>query len=174
MLTMQRLSADSKDCAKFLRKIIRDNETCRYGEGWGMRASDATEWRLKFDRTIKHGIGEPNEEIEVESDIQIRMPGEREYGMIQSFHDSKPVMVVRPSSLHMNGSTLSVLCKLVADGAKLSITATSGSTSSSHEGLSFYFLEATLPGITYGRVTIGSVTTAKDGRTLCSGAVSIR
>lgn len=172
MLTLQAVSADSKDCVKFLRKVIRDNESARYGEGWRVRANAATGWKVRFERTVRGETGEPDREVEVQTDFAVTLPGKT--GMIQSFTDSKPVMVCSPRQVWVDGSDASIVAKLLADGSRLSITATSGSTHSSQHGLSFYMLEATFPGVPYGEIQIGHTTTAKDGETLVSGAICIR
>lgn len=172
MLTLQTVSADSKDCAKFLRKVVRDNESAKYGEGWRVRANAGTGWKIRFERTIHGGTGEPDQSIEVQTDFAISQPGR--LGVVQSFSDSKPVQVCTPRQVWVDGSDASIVAKLLADGSRLSIRATAGSTSSSYHGLSFYMLEATFPGIPYGEVQIGGTTVAKDGETLVSGAVCIR
>lgn len=173
-VTIQNVTADSKECGKFLRKVVRDNLNSSYGNGWRIRFSAATGWKARFERTVKGAIGEPDSEIEVQTDFAVTMPADSRFGTIASFADSLPVVVSRPVSVWVDGSDAATLAKLLADGSRLALVCSSGSTNSSKIGLSFYSLEAAFPGIPYGAVTIGSQTVAKDGQTIVCGAVSLR
>ena len=171
-VTMQRVSADSKDSVKFLRKVARDN--AGFGVEWTLYAGESSEWRISFYRKVKGTLGEPDEEITVETDFKVSMPPDREFGEKRAFSDSEPVMVVRPISVHLSLGSVAIAAKLLADGGRLSVEASSGSTSSSRHGISIYTLAATMPGIPYARVDVGGATLAVNGRCVCSGAVSLR
>ncbi len=171
-LTLQSVAIDSKDGRTFLRKVMRENG--QFSDNWTVWAAPETDWQCKFRRTIKGKLGEPDEDVEVLTDATIRQPAPRELGNVKSFGDCQPVMVCSPRSVHFNGSTASMLAKLLIDGARLEVIASAGSTHSSQYGLSFYHVSATLPDMPYGNLTIGYDTVAKDGCCLCSGSVSIR
>jgi hypothetical protein len=164
---MQRIESESADCAKFLRKVAKTDSD------WRVRANDSTDWCLVFVRTIAGKLGEPDEEVEVSTDIQVAIPPDSAFGERASFHDSRPVIVRRPRGIFLHGSDTQLLAKLLIAGARLSVSASSGSTSSSEHGLSFYSLEAGFPDVPYASVTIGGQVIAKDGRQLVCGAVTL-
>jgi hypothetical protein len=172
-LTLQS-ARDEQSVAKLLRKVARDNQSLTYSNSWRASASPKTEWKLRFNRTIKGKLGEPDEDIEVQTDIAVRQPSERSIGTeCKSFYDSQPVIVHRPSSIHFGDSETATLAKLLSQGAEVHLHASSGSTSSSYHGLAFYHVELTLPGFPYSGVTIGSQTVTKDGKQIVAGAVNV-
>lgn len=162
-LTLQSIEVDSKDGRTFLRKVQKQG-------GWRVYAGDRTEWKVQFRKTINGDVGEPDEEIEVMTDLHIGRSGK--FGMSQSFGDSKPVMVCTPYAIHLDHEVL-IFAKLALDGWRFTVEACSGSTSSSEFGLAFYRLTARHTDCGYSTITLGGQSVSKDGRCICSSAVSI-
>ncbi len=95
MRTLQRAESGSKELAKFIRQLAGGKSKL----SWTCRASEATDWRIRFDATIKGELGEPDEEIELQTDIKISMRGP--IGEVSSFEDSKPVIVRSPRYIYL-------------------------------------------------------------------------
>jgi len=162
--TYQSVEIESKEGKRFLRQVIRDCD-------WRERASAGTDWRVEVSRTIKGATGQPDTTVTVRTDAVVGKSGK--LGLVQAFSDSKPVQVVAPSAMFCWNTESAVLAKMLLDGSRLTICASSGSTHSSQLGLAFYRLEATISGCAYGSVVVGCETVSKDGQTIISGAVSI-
>lgn len=167
--TVQAVASDSPDWKRFLKRVIRDNEESPYGNGWLIRASAATEWRLQFEKTIRGKLGEADAHIEILTNCKVSRRGK--YGNISSFSDSKPVIVLEPRYICIHSSEASVVCRLLLDGASLVVCASAGSSASSEYGLAFYNLHALLAGLPYSPLEVGSSTVTKDGVRIISGAV---
>ena len=163
MLTTQTIDHADKAGRAFLRKVAKGN--------WRANARRDEDWRLTFTRTIEGEIGEPDEEVVVDSGLTVR--DDVQPGMRQSFDDSEPVTMQEPRSVYLHAwdaDTLAVLL-LKFPNASLKIRGSSGSANSSKIGLTFYSLELDL-GERY-TVTIGGETIACHGRTVCGGAITI-
>lgn len=163
MTTFQSINRESPEFCKFLRKAAKQGD-------WRARASDGTKWCLEFRRTIKGAVGEPDQDIEVQTDVFVGMSGK--FGMSQAFSDSKPVMIRKPGSLYLGETDSSTICQLLLKFPTLrfNVSCSAGSTHSSQYGLSFYHLDA------YDRslgleVQIGG-TSVCNGEVLVSSAVS--
>lgn len=169
--TIQSVEIDSKDGRTFLRKVAKHNLNSSYSEEWRVYAGDSSSWKVQFRRTIKGAVGSPDEDIEVDTDIVVRLRGK--FGQQQSFSDAKPVIVLTPHAIHLSGSTAGLFAKLAMDGWRFEVCGSSGSTSSSEYGLAFYSLNATHPDFPYANLAVGGDSVSKDGRCICSSAVSI-
>lgn len=160
--TFQTVSTDSPEWRKLLRRIIRDR-----GDGWTIRAT-SPEWRIEFRREIKGKLGEPDQEIRISTDARITCPADSRFGLKQSFDDSKPVEIPKPDRCWLRYSSVSTVCHLLLNGGRLEIDPSSGSTSSSHHGLSFVALAVVFPDVSYSRAEIGC-TVYVNGRRVISG-----
>ena len=173
MSTYQSVELDSKEGKAFLRKVIRHNTDSNYDNAWRIHASATTDWRLEFRRTIKGAIGEPDEDITVRTDSKVGLPSDSKTGReVQSFHDSKPVWVCRPTRIFLNGETTGV-ARLLLDGYRLEIQASAGSTPSSQHGISIYSVEAHNHKYGYYGYGIGGETLAINGRAIIRSTVDI-
>lgn len=160
--TSQRVSTESPEWRKLLRRIVKDR-----GDKWTARAS-APEWTLEFNRTVAGKLGEPDCNVRIGTDCRVYCPGSSQFGEKQSFHDSKPVLIPQPSRLFLHDFRTAVVAHLLLNGARLSISPSSGSTSSSFHGLSFVTLEAEFSQVSYASVEIGA-TAYVDGRRIITG-----
>ena len=167
--TFQTVEIDSTAGRKFLRKIIRDNDTADWSDRWIARASVQTDWRLEFDRTIRGEVGEPDTIIVVRTDVHVRIHGNRGTA-VKSFHDAEPVMLPEPARLTITSGLNDLAWLLSQPGCSISIHVSAGSTHSSHYGLGFYALTVRTKNLT--GVEIGETIT-KDGRTICAGPVDV-
>jgi hypothetical protein len=172
-LTLQRVQAASKEGKAFLRRVIRDSQDSSRDSDWTVSANEATEWQLKFYRTIKGTIGNPDAEVEVQTDIAVGYPNDRMFGRVKSFSDSAEVYVPRITRLCVHGMDVAVIATFVLDGSSLHMEASAGSTSSSEHGLAFYSLTASMRGLSWSSVSIGSDTVCKDGRPIIRGAIDV-
>lgn len=173
-VTLQRVELDTKEGKRFLRRVIRENEELRCNEMWSVDACPAQGWKLRFYRTVKGDIGDPDREVEVMTDETVGIPRESECGEVKAFEDSQPVIIPHPTRLWLNMSPVSTLAEHLAKGGKVRIEASAGSTTSSCSGLAFLTLDLTSRCKT-GRtscVTL-SQTVFINGRTVCSGAVCV-
>lgn len=168
--TRQTIQLASKEGKAFLRKVIKHNATCSMREDWSLRASPATDWKVVFERTIPGEVGEPDEEVIVTTDQVVTIYGKT--GAVKSFDDSQEVIVCEPRRVNLNGET-PLAAKLLLDGFSLEVHCSSGSTSSSRHGLSFYTLTARNRELSHYSLTIGGETVAKDGQQILSSVVGI-
>jgi hypothetical protein len=161
--TYQTVLSESPEFPKLLRKLVKQ-------DSWRAFASDGTKWDLKLKRTIKGATGEPDEEVEVQTDIHVGLSGR--FGSVQSFHDSKPVEVRKPAGLHLSETDVATLAQLLTKFPKLRLTirCSGGSTSSSEYGLSFYSLEAADYGSRFS-VELGGGSVC-NGKPICVGSIS--
>ena len=173
--TIQRVELDTKDGKKFLRRVIRDNQTFDWDEEWRIDARPSTEWKLRFYRTQKGELGDGDNDIEVQTEHAVRLPSERETGDVKSFSDSQSVFVPRPLSLLISSCDVATVAQFLLDGYSLRIEASAGSSNSSEFGLSFIYvlLQKRKPDGRTLTVQLQGDTVAKDGRPICSGAVSV-
>lgn len=156
---------------KFLRRVIRENESLGWDECWSCRAHTGTDWRLEFTRTIKGEVGDPERTVTVRTDMVVRI--DYKAGDKQSFSDSKPVYLIGCTGIWLRGSELSVLCNLLrGTNPRVWVVGSAGSTSSSQHGLSFYDLHVGNKELG-GDVCVGHGTVAVNGRRVCSGTVEI-
>ena len=163
-------SAEGK---KFLRRVVRDTAKLGSGEGWQVRANPGTDWFFEFSRLVKaKEIGDADELVVIATDAKVSLPAESRLGVVKSFTDAEEVDVRRPTRVYANGESWQV-AKLLAEGWTFEITASAGSTSSSHHGLSFYSLYATDKETSYYGMTVGGETVAVRGRAVVRGAVDI-
>lgn len=170
--TFASISIDSKDGQKFLRRVIRENESLNSDEQWTAHASRETDFTLEFYRRIRGRVGDAEREIRVRTLTQFSLrykPGN------ESYAGDSPVMLVECLRVHFGHTDTSTLCYFLKnDGIKLSIEGHRGSTSTSKHGLSFYHVSAHWPALPkYTGITIGSETVAINGRSVMSGSVDL-
>lgn len=164
-LTYQTVSTESPEWRKLLRRIVKDR-----GEGWTLRAS-SPDWVIELSREIKGKIGEPDREVRIQTDARILCPGDSQFGDRQSFGDSSPVRIPKPSRCRLFDSSVSTACHLILSGGRLEITPSSGSTLSSRNGLAFVSLSVAFPDVSYSRAEIGR-TVFVNGNCVISGPLS--
>ena len=163
---------DTPDGNKFLRKVVRENESLDSREAWCCRAHTGTNWKLEFIRTIKCEIGDPERTVTVMTDVEVRV--DYKAGEKQSFSDSKPVYLIGCTGIWLNSYDLPVLCNLLRQkNCRVWVTGHAGSSSSSQHGLSFYDLQVKTSDLG-GNVHIGNQTVAVNGRQVISGSVEIK
>lgn len=171
-LTIQRVYSESKDGKAFLRRVIRD--CLSYSdEQWAVCADESTGWKLKFYRTVRGNVGDPDAVVEVQTDIEVGYPSSSRFGMVKTFHDSSEVEVPRIRRLYVRGSDAAVIAALVLNGSTLHMEASAGSTSSSHLGLAFYRLTASVKGVPHSAVAVGTDTVCRDGKPIIQGAIAV-
>ena len=170
MLTMQRVELGTKEGKAFLRKVIRDYDRLPYDEGWTLRCNEGTQWRVRFERTVKGELGEPDQSVSVDSDCEIARRGKA--GVDDGYGAERPITICEVRHIVFTGCDVAALCSLLLEGAPLCVVASRGSQASSELGLSFYFVEVC--GGDFRGVRIGGETIAANGRTICSGSVRIR
>ena len=167
-----KIEVESKEGRAFLRRVAKQNMSSNMNEEWRVLASPATDWKLVFRRTIRaKRIGDFDQDIEVETDCLVSLPSKvgRE---VQPFHDAKPVFVMTPSYLHFNGNS-GIVAKLLADGFRLEVTASAGSSNSSRHGISTYSVNAVNRQLGFYGLQIGTETVAMNGHVLIMGAVGV-
>jgi hypothetical protein len=163
---------DTPDGKKFLRKVVRENESLDSSQAWCCRAHTGTNWKLEFRRTIKGEIGDPERTVTVMTDVEVRV--DYKAGEKQSFSDSKPVYLIGCTGIWLNSYDLPVLCNLLRQkNCRVWVTGHAGSSSSSQHGLSFYDLQVKTSDLG-GNVHIGNQTVAVNGRQVISGSVEIK
>jgi hypothetical protein len=173
MTTRQNVELGTKEGKQFLRRVVKQQLDSNMDNGWRIFASEATDWKLVFRRTVRaKKVGEFNQEIEVMTDSLVRLPG-RTGQMVQSFHDSEPVCMLTPTYVSFNGES-GLVAKLLADGFTFEIEASPGSTSSSRHGISTYRALAVNRAISYCGVQVGHETLAMNGHVLISSSVSVK
>lgn len=169
----QFVELSSADGIKFLKRVARDNGVLSSDSSWRVYARASDGWRLTFWRTVKGEIGDGEARVTVCTDYVVPICGRRG-SAVTAFSDCQPIIVAEPCGFHLSNDTAGLCAKLLAEGAKLSIECSAGSAHSSEHGLSFYSLSVDLPKFQFATMTLGGDTIAKDGRTLCSGAVDLR
>lgn len=170
------LDAESPAGAKFLRRVIRDQSTLRWADGWRVHCTKEPDgWgSVRFSRRVKPAeVGDPETLVEVTvSGIVIyghgighRSPGNHE-------DHGHSVYVRCPHRLHLDGGDLVAFCRAALQGMRFYVWAGPGSPNTSELGLSFYYLSAEDKDRSYS-FGIGAQTIADNGRILTRGTVDI-
>lgn len=171
--TFASISIDSKEGQKFLRRVIRENESLNSDEQWTAHASRETDFTLEFYRRIRGSVGDAEQEIRVRTSTQFSLryrPGN------ESYAGDSPVLLVECHRVYFGHTDTSTLCYFLKqhDGIRLSIEGHRGSTSTSKHGLSFYNVSAHWPALPkYTGIMIGQETIAINGRSVMSGSVDL-
>lgn len=147
--------------AKFLRKVLRE-------DGWVISARKESDWNVRFHRTIRGKIGEPDIEVDVIMDDKVCVQGR--FGQVRSFSDSEEVYIPEPTRIHLSYASVHTVARMLLDGCFLYVLGSAGSTSSSKHGLAFLTLECRLKGID-DRITIGHPSVYVNGRMVICGTV---
>lgn len=170
--TFASVSLETKEGQKFLRRVIRENETLSSDEQWTAHASRETDFTLEFYRRVRGNIGDAEQEIRVRTFTQFSL---RYRAGEASFAGDNPVMLVDCHRVYFGNGDTSILCYFLKhDGIKLSIEGHRGSTSTSKHGLSFYHVSAHWPALPkYTGITIGHESIAINGRPVMSGSVDL-
>ena len=153
--------AAGNDRAKFLRKVLRES-------GWTISARKESDWNIRFHRTIRGKIGEPDVEVDVIMDDHVYIQGR--FGNVRSFSDSEEVYIPEPTRIHLSYASVHTVAKMLLDGCSLYVLGSAGSTNSSKHGLAFLSLECRLKGID-DRITIGHPSVYVNGRVVICGTV---
>lgn len=161
--TFQTVEIKSKQGKSFLRKVAKSDH--KWQEEWHLRASPESDWHVEFIRRIEGDIGEPDECVTVRTDETILFYGET--GKVTPFYDAREVIVPQCSVVHVNGGDAKTVAEFLADGWRLSVCHSSGSTSSSKHGLAFISL-----GLERGRsrVEVGGESVLVNGVFVLRGA----
>ena len=162
--TLQTVSIDTPAGRRLLRRIAG-----RSGEGWRFFADDSTGWRVVFSREIDGAPGDPRVTVTVETDAVISVDNRETGDAVRPFHDAEPVAIPASRYVVGGGTTCRTVARFLADGWRLSVDHSAGSTSSSRHGLAFAKLEAYTDAGTIS-ATIDQ-TTYVNGAQVCSGAV---
>lgn len=162
--TFQTVSIDTPAGRRLLRRIAG-----RSGEGWRFRADDSTGWRVVFSRDVDGAPGDPRVTVTVETDAAVSVDNRDAGPAVRPFLDAEPVAIPAARYVSGGGSTCRTVARFLADGWKLSIDHSAGSTASSRHGLAFSRLEAYTDAGTIS-ATIDT-TTYVGGVQVCSGAV---
>lgn len=170
-LTIQHVQHESKEGKALLRRVIRN--CLSYDEQWEVCADESTGWKLKFCRTVKGKVGDPDSVVEVQTDIAVGYTSSSRFGMVKSFYDASEVYVPRIRRLYVRGSDAAMIATFVLNGSALNMKASAGSTSSSRLGLAFYRLMASVKGIPHSAVAIGTDTVCRDGKPIVQGAIYV-
>lgn len=174
--TFQTVDLATKDGAKFLRRVIRDNRESfsSVSSGWRVFARACDDWNLEFCRTIEGNLGDPDRAVVVRTDTTVRLSGK--HGQVRTFHDSQEVYVREPRRLYLGSTDCAALAQLLLDdsSARLAIVSSAGSTHSSKYGLSFHYFEAEIKrrGQHIGFAKLGGDTVC-NGEVICSGAIDV-
>lgn len=134
--TNQFITIDSKEGKAFLRKVARSWHEWR--QEWHFRASQETDWKITFSRTVKGEVGEPDSYVTVETDAVVGRRGNT--GLVKSFHDSDEVVVPAATVARLSGADARTAATLLLDGWRFEVSQSAGSTSSSKHGLAFLSL----------------------------------
>jgi hypothetical protein len=157
---------------KFLRRVIRQNDSLGYREAWDVTASPSTDWRLEFARCVKGEIGDEERIVTIRTDLHVRCdykPGDKE-----SFSDCKPVYLCGCRYLRLDSGHTQTLCHLLLNKKpSVWVKGHAGSASSSQFGISFYDVHVSWEELKHRDVVIGYQTVAVNGRRVCSGSVEL-
>lgn len=173
--TFNSVDLETRDGKKFLRRVIRENETLSslHSEQWTAHASPETQFTLEFYRRVRGNVGDAEQEIRVRTTTKFSLYYEA--GEKQSFYDSDPVILLPCRGVYLGATDTMRLCYfLKEDGVRLSIEGHAGSTSSSKHGIAFYAIHInwkSLPG--HGGIQIGSESISVKGIPVCSGSVNL-
>lgn len=168
MLTCQRIQQGTKEFKSFVRKLSKASD------GWQIKARFGTEpAMLCFHKTFSKA-GEPDEDVEIRTDIEVEnwvKPGLQ--GDSVSSGSKVYVEVMTVKAVRLSHSDVCAVCSLILDGhTRFFVDGGRGSYNSTVLGLTFYQFGVVMNG--FGHVHIGGVTVAKDGRQICSSAVDLR
>lgn len=166
--TAQTVAVDSPAGRRLLRRIAKGEKNWR--DGWRFCAHASTGWRLSFVRTIAGATGEPDRTVDVETDATISVDMMR-ISDRRPFDDGETVTVPAARYVAGGGATARTVARFLADGWRLAIEHSAGSTASSRHGLAFVRFVAYRDGYTVS-ATIDE-TVAVNGSTVCRGSVSV-
>ena len=170
------LEADSPAGAKFLRRVIRENATLGWSEGWRAHCTkEPNGWgSVRFSRRVKPAeVGDPETLVEVTvSGIGIYGHGIGHRAPITHEDHGHSVFVRCPHRLHLDGRDLVAFCRAALQDMRFYIWAGPGSPNTSELGLSFYYLSAEDKERSYS-FGIGAQTIATNDRVLMRGPVDI-
>lgn len=156
---------------KFLRRVVRENDTLPMFDGWSARAHTGTHWKLEFRKTIKGEIGDPERTITIMTDMEVRV--DYKAGDKQSFEDSKSVYLIGCTGIWLRGTELNVVCNLLRQkNPRMWVCGHAGSSASSQHGISFYELRMKTDDLG-GNVSVGHHSVAVNSRRVISGSVEI-
>lgn len=148
---------------RFLRRVSK-----RVNEDWHFMADAADGWRVKFYRRVPADtVGDCGATVTVETDAVVIQDGRT--GQVAPFHDADTVTIPKATRVHCFGPSCRTAAGLMADGWRLAVEHSGGSTSSSRHGLAFVRLEAYRAGSTES-VTIGQTVYRNGERLICGPA----
>lgn len=162
--TAQTVAVDSATGRRLLRRIAKN-----YREDWRFCAHAATGWRLSFSRKIAGKTGEPDRTLEVETDATITV--DERHGERRPFDDGETVAVPPARYVAGGGTDARTVARFLADGWRLAIEHSAGSTTSSRHGLAFVRFVAYRDGYTVSATICETVTV--NGSTVCRGCASV-
>lgn len=170
------LDADSPAGAKFLRRVIRDNASLGWSEGWRAHVTKEPQgWSVvRFSRRVKPAeVGDPETLVEVSvRGIGIYGTGVGHRAPVTHEDHGHTVYVRCPHRLHLDGGELVAFCRAALQGMRFYIWAGPGSPNTSELGLSFYYLSAEDSDRSYS-FGIGAQTIATNDRLLTRGPVDV-
>ena len=167
MITMTRISLDTAEGKKFLRRVKTRKED------WSAKADKESEWNLEFFRTVKGEVGDPDEEVIVQTDCKIAVD-ERDFGIEKKNQlgtEETPVTVPHINRIRFEyDSKMRLLCKSLLDGMNLEVVVNRGSINSRQHGVAMISVRARCREYEY---PIGWDTWIVDGRCVCLGSAHV-
>lgn len=166
MTTHQRIEVGTPAGKAALRRIARGKSS-----EWYLVAGDSTQWKLRFVRRIDGKIGEPDQTVEIDTDLHVSREGER--GVVRGSSDSEEVIIPEATAASLFGTDVCTVAQFISEGWRLSVEHSSGSITSSKHGLAFrrLCLNRVDKCGRWDTVDVGATNVLINGTTVVGGAV---